>query len=86
MFVFVANSEIFQCNESLRQRCKDMGLVVFRFVLQEARADAVLTLLYECRDLLFAKNRFSQEPNRPVDTVHVRSIQSGHYTHVSEDG
>lgn len=63
-----------------------MGLVVFRFVLQEARADAVLTLLYERRDLLLAKNRFSQEPDLLVDTIHVRSIQSGHYTHFSEDG
>lgn len=35
-----------------RQRCKQVGSVIFGFTLQEAQVDAVWTLFYERRDLL----------------------------------
>lgn len=40
--------------ERQKQRCKDMGRVVFGFLLQEAQVDAIWTLMYEKKDLLLA--------------------------------
>lgn len=36
-----------------RQRCKDAGFVIFGFTLQEAQIDAICTIFYEQKDLLF---------------------------------
>lgn len=36
-----------------RQRCKDVGVIIFGFVLQEAQVDVICTLFFEKRDLLF---------------------------------
>ena len=35
-----------------RQRCKDIRVAIFGFVLQEAQVDAICVLFYERRDLL----------------------------------
>lgn len=44
-----------------RQQCKQVGLVIFGFTLQEAQVDAVWTLFYEQRDLLLlAKTGFGK--------------------------
>lgn len=44
-----------------KQRCKDMGMIIFGFTLHAKQADAVWTLLYECRDLLLlAKTGFGK--------------------------
>lgn len=44
-----------------RQRCKQVGSVIFGFTLQEAQVDAVWTLFYERRDLLLlAKTGFGK--------------------------
>lgn len=44
-----------------RQRCKDMGMSIFGFVLQKAQVDAIHTLFYEQRDLLLlAKIEFGK--------------------------
>lgn len=44
-----------------RQRCKDVGLSVFGFTLQEAQVDAIYTIFYEHRDLLlFGKTGFGR--------------------------
>lgn len=44
-----------------RQRCKDVGLIIFGFTLQEAQVDARYTLFYEQKDLLLlAKTGFSK--------------------------
>lgn len=44
-----------------RQRCKDVGLIIFGFTLQEAQVDALYTLFYEQRDLLLlAKTGFGK--------------------------
>lgn len=36
-----------------RQHCKNIGLSVFGFTLQEAQIDAIYTLFYKQKDLLF---------------------------------
>lgn len=36
-----------------RQRCKDMGMSIFGFALQEAQVDALYTLFYEQKDQNF---------------------------------
>ena len=44
-----------------RQRCKAIGQVIFRFVLHDAQIEAIWTLFYEQRDLLFiAKTGFGK--------------------------
>ncbi len=47
--------------ERQRQRCRDVGMAVFGFELQEGQVDAVSTLFYEQRDLLLlAKTGFGK--------------------------
>lgn len=44
-----------------KQRCKDMGMIIFGFTLHNEQADAVWTLSFECRDLLLlAKTGFGK--------------------------
>lgn len=44
-----------------RQRCKDAGLIIFGFTLQEAQVDALYTLFYKQKDLLLlAKTGFGK--------------------------
>ena len=44
-----------------KQRCKEIGLVVFGFTLRDAQVDAIWTLFYERRDLLLlAKTGFGK--------------------------
>lgn len=44
-----------------RQRCKDIGPIIFGFTLLEAQVDAICTLFYEQKDLLLlAKTGFGK--------------------------
>lgn len=58
------DSVLLQADELMarqRQRCKQVGSVIFGFTLQEAQVDAVWTLFYEQRDLLLlAKTGFGK--------------------------
>lgn len=58
------DSVLLQADELIarqKQRCKQVGSVIFGFTLQEAQVDAVWTLFYEQRDLLLlAKTGFGK--------------------------